>query len=763
MQKLGLLERAYIVSVLCVATAITSPAQTFTTLHSFDGTDGLEPTSGLVQGSDGNFYGTTYFGGTSENCDNGCGTIFQVTPGGTLTSLHSFNGADGENPGFGLIQGSDGKFYGTATTTIFSIVPGGTPVILASVSGLSSGLAQGTDGNFYGTTGGTDGGTVSCSGNCGTVFKITPSGTLTTVYTFNGTNGYTPNSVVQGTDGNFYGTTEFGGSDNCGYGQPLSCSTLFKLTPSGTLTTLYSFCEQAGCPDGNSPSVLVQGTDGNFYGTSTAPLDKGADTVFKITPAGTLTTLYTFCEQAGCPDGSAPGGLVQGTDGNFYGTTRLGGSGSGPNCVGCGTIFKMTPQGTLITLYSFDETDGNGPDGLAITTNGTIFGTTGNGGASNDGTVFSLSLGIGGTTASTTSLNLSPASVTVGSAGPVVMTATVAPASGSGTPTGVVAFFNGSNEVGSTIMSGGVATYNYNPSSLALDTYQISAIYSGDGTFATSTSSPETLTISSLPAAATPSFSPAAGSYSSPQTVTITDSTTGATIYFTDDGTTPTTSSEVYNGPITVSSTETLKAIAASGSYLSSAVATATYTIGLSPDYNLSVTPSTLTIVAGQSGTAKFTVTPVNGFSSQVTFTCSGLPSEATCSFDPPSLTPSGSNPVSSTVTIITTAASAALRGPRLPSTYLTYALLIPCLGVIFGISTRRKRAFRGLRVFGMFALLTLAAGLTSCGSSSKEGNPGNPGNPGTPAGASTVTLTASTSGTDAVNHTAALTITITQ
>lgn len=532
-------------------------------------------------------------------------------------------------------------------------------------------------------------------------------------------------------------------------------------TPSGTLTTLYSFCEQAGCPDGNGPSVLVQGTDGNFYGTTSPGLLLGDGTVFKITPAGTLTTLYSFCEQAGCPDGSAPSGvLVQGTDGNFYGTTRLGGSGSGPNCVGCGTIFKMTPQGTLITLYSFDETDGNGPDGLAITTNGTIFGTAGSGGASNDGTVFSFSLGIGGTTASATSLNLSPASVTVGSAGPVVMTATVAPASGRGTPTGVVAFFNGSNEVGSTIMSGGVATYNYNPGSLALDTYQISAIYSGDGTFATSTSSVQTLTVSSLPAAATPSFSPAAGSYSSPQTVTITDSTTGATIYFTNDGTTPTTSSEVYNGPITVSSTETLNAIAAASGYLSGAVATATYTISTNPDYKLSVTPSTLTIVAGQSGTAMFTVTPVNGFSSQVTFACSGLPSEATCSFDPPSVTPGGGNPVSSTVTINTTAASAALRGPRRSSSYLNYELLIPCLGVIFAISTRRKRAFLGLRVFGMFALLVLAAGLTSCGSSSKAGNPGTPG---TPAGASTVTVTASASGTGAINQTATLTVTITQ
>jgi len=216
----------------------------------------------------------------------------------------------------------------------------------------------------------------------------------------------------------------------------------------------------------------------------------------------------------------------------------------------------------------------------------------------------------------------------------------------------------------------------------------------------------------------------------------------------------------VYNGPITVNSTETINAIAAASGYSNSAVATATYTISLSPDYQLSVTPSTLTIVAGQSGTAKFTVTPVNGFNSQVSFSCTGLPSEATCSFDPPSVTPSDGNPVSSTLTISTTAAIAALRGPRPALHYVNYAFLVPCLGMVFSIAARRKQAHRGLLVFGLLALLVLAAGLTSCGSSSKDGNPGNPG---TPAGTSTVTLTASTSGTGTINHSATLTITIMQ
>jgi len=469
-------------------------------------------------------------------------------------------------------------------------------------------------------------------------------------------------------------------------------------------------------------------------------------TVFKITPGGTLTTLHLFDST----DGGWPlSGVIQGTDGNFYGTTVLGGAN------GAGTLFKITPGGTLFTLYSFPYLSGF-PNGLLQATNGTFYGTDASGGTGS-GTVFSFPIGLGGTSPSTTSLVLSPASVSGGSSGPVVMTATVASTSGSGTPTGGVAFFNGSGEVGSSNLSGGAASFDYNPSSLALNTYAITAVYSGDGTFATSTSSSEILTVNSLPLAATPTFSPGSGTYGSAQMVTINDATIGATIYYTNDGTTPTTSSAVYNGPITVSSTETLLVIAGASGYNNSTVASATYTISLSPDYQLSVTPSTLTIVAGQSGTAKFSVTPMNGFNSQVSFTCSGLPSGATCSFAPSSVTPSGGNPALSILTISTTAASAALRGPRSSAHYLNYALLLPFVGMIFGIATRRQQARLGSRAYSLCALALLTVSLASCGSSSK------PANSGTPAGSSTVTLTASTSGTGANNHTAALTITITQ
>lgn len=263
------------------------------------------------------------------------------------------------------------------------------------------------------------------------------------------------------------------------------------------------------------------------------------------------------------------------------------------------------------------------------------------------------------------------------------------------------------------------------------------------------------LTPNSSPQAATPTFNPGTGTYTSAQTVTISDSTTGATIYYTTDGTTPTTESPVYSGPITVNSTETIEAIAAASGYSNSAVASATYTINLGADYTLSVNPSTLNIVAGQSGTAVFTVTPVNGFNSQVSFSCSGLPSEAACSFNPTSVTPSDGNPATSTLTVTTTAPSAALRGPKPSSIRPIYALLFSGLAMVFGIPGRRRRALRGLQVFSVVVLLGLASGLTSCSSGSAK-------NPGTPVGTSTVTVAASTSGSGGTSHTATLTITIT-
>jgi uncharacterized repeat protein (TIGR03803 family) len=161
-------------------------------------------------------------------------------------------------------------------------------------------------------------------------------------------------ALIQATNGDFYGTTAAGGS-NGNYG------TIFKMTPGGTLTTIYSFCSQSGCLEGDSPYAgLVQAANGDFYGTTTAGGANNTGTVFKVTPSGTLTTLYSFCSQSGCPDGAIPyAGLIQATNGDFYGTTGYDGSNNG------GTIFEITPGGTLTTLYSFCSqsgcTDGDFP------------------------------------------------------------------------------------------------------------------------------------------------------------------------------------------------------------------------------------------------------------------------------------------------------------------------------------------------------------------------------------------------------------------
>jgi len=412
MGKLSVAKMVCTVLVFCAAAAIGSRAQTFTTLVSFDGADGAEPLfMSLIQGPDGNFYGTTSGGGASSD-----GTVFKITSAGTLTTLHSFDGTDGSTPYAGLVQATGGNFYGTTygggahdcvvngvsqgCGTVFEITPAGALTTLYSFCaqtncsdgvGPVGGLVQGTDGNFYGITGG--GGAYSA----GTVFKITPAGTLTTLYSFCAQSGctdggYPAAGLVQGTDGSFYGTTSAGGTSN-GCAPHVGCGAVFKITPAGTLTTLYSFCSQTGCTDGSEPwAGLVQGTDGNFYGTTAGGGVKGNyGTVFKITPAGTLTTLHSF---DGTDGSSIYAGLVQATDGNFYGTTAQGGAS------GYGTVFEITAGGTLATLHSFAGEDGAVPYvGLVQATNGYFYGATSWGGTSGNcsrgcGAVLSLNVGL---------------------------------------------------------------------------------------------------------------------------------------------------------------------------------------------------------------------------------------------------------------------------------------------------------------------------------------------------------------------------------
>jgi len=386
--------------VFFIAATTRSSAQTFTTLLDFAYSNGALPEfESLIQGTDGNFYGTTYGGGNSI-CAGGCGTVFKISPGGTVSTLHSFAGTDGGGPIAGLLQASNGDFYGTTVYggasgdgTVFKITSGGALTTLHSFDGADGespygALVQGANGSLYGITlyGGSNN---TCVDGCGTVFKITPTGALTTLYNFcsqtNCADGDTPFAgLLQATDGSFYGTTYNGGNDTCESG----CGTIFKITHGGTLTTLYSFCSQANCTDGINPSdALVQGANGNLYGTARYVGANGGGSVFEITAGGTLTTIYSFDGS----NGDTPiAGVVQATDGNFYGTTAGGGTDNS------GTIFKVTNGHIVSTLHNFDITDGQYPyAGLLQATNGIFYGLTYGGGPTGEGTIFSLSVGIG--------------------------------------------------------------------------------------------------------------------------------------------------------------------------------------------------------------------------------------------------------------------------------------------------------------------------------------------------------------------------------
>jgi uncharacterized repeat protein (TIGR03803 family) len=389
--------------VFLALTTIASSAQTFTLLASFDKTNGRDPyLAPLIQGIDGNFYGETSYGGPND-----LGTIFQVTPAGVLTTLHSFSGRDGNQPTGGLVQTSNGDFYGTTVSgggtavcfsgcgTVFKMTSAGVLTTLhrfMSTDGAYpiGGLVQGTDGNFYGTTSQRGPNT----GNTGTVFKMAPGGVLTTLHDFAGTDGsFTRAPLIQALDGDFYGVAYSGGIGNTGYG------VAFKITASGTLTVLHKF--QNGLDGGSPTGALLQASDTNFYGANpgaTVNHQFVYGNVYSMTSTGQITTLATFPKVT---DPQQPlAALIQATDGNFYGTTISGGAYAG------GTAFEITSNGTVTVVHSFcQETsncgDGAGPQSSLIqATDGNFYGLTSAGGTSTNcpggcGTFFSLSSGLG--------------------------------------------------------------------------------------------------------------------------------------------------------------------------------------------------------------------------------------------------------------------------------------------------------------------------------------------------------------------------------
>jgi uncharacterized repeat protein (TIGR03803 family) len=388
---------------LFAATAVSLPAQTLTYLYTFDGSNGADP-GGLVQSTNGDIYGLT---GDGTATGNKGGTVFSMTTSGTLTNLFNFPDCSTDCSSLGvfpqgMIQATDGNFYGITSNgglnglgTVFKMTPSGELTTIYSFcslagcadgSGPEGGLVQGTNGNFYGTTsyGGVE--------NDGTIFEVTPSGTLTTLYSFcqltNCLDGSRPEvGLALAPNGNLFGVTSAGGAGGVLPGD----GTAFEVTPSGVFTSLYSFCTQSGCPDGAFPSsALALATDGNFYGVTTAGGPTNHGTIYRITTSGTVTTLHHFCSLKKCADGyDAYAPLVQGTDGNLYGTTPKGGAS------GQGIIFNITLSGTFTALYSFDNPIATDPTPTLLQdTNGVFYGTTGAGGPTGWGSIFSFSMGL---------------------------------------------------------------------------------------------------------------------------------------------------------------------------------------------------------------------------------------------------------------------------------------------------------------------------------------------------------------------------------
>jgi uncharacterized repeat protein (TIGR03803 family) len=321
-----------------------TPTGTETVLYSFaGGSDGKYPYAGVILDSEGNVYGTTYQGGASND-----GTVFKVNASGGESVLHSFTGGttDGCNPGSGLIFDSQGNLYGDTQLcgasnygTVFEVTPAGQETVLHS---FAAGMTDGAEpfygslllnnGYLYGVTqhGGTGNG---CNLNCGVLFKLSMSGTLTVLHSFaNSPDGSFPfGTPVMDAEGSIYGTTEAGDQDELGI--------VWKMNRNGTETILHSFF--GGAEDGAAPEGGVvldsQGgaaVGGNLYGTSEAGGASGNGIVYKLSKAGELTILHSF---AG-PEGEWPfDSLVRDAQGNLYGTASGGGSGSS------GTVWKLTP------------------------------------------------------------------------------------------------------------------------------------------------------------------------------------------------------------------------------------------------------------------------------------------------------------------------------------------------------------------------------------------------------------------------------------
>lgn len=359
--------------------AVSCEPGSLSVLHSFaDNPDGSAPLAGVIQARDGNFYGITQQGGV-----NGRGTVFKLTPAGEQAVLWSFGaGLDGSLPMGSLLQGSDGNLYGTTLTggaygygTAFKISLSGSETVLWSFGGSgcdgrspSGNLLEASDGSFYGMT--NRGGT----GSEGTIFRLTPDGAETVMFSLDNNGGPSMpelNGLILDNDGTFYGVSEGGGDDGFG--------TLFKITPDGAMTRLHSFDRDTG---DLATGSLIEASDGNFYGVTRGGGTYDLGVIFQLTPSGTLSVLHSFGADG---DGDTPGGgLIQASDGNLYGVTCGYDSGTLFR-------FTLEGTETLLYTFQDASTSGTCPlDRLVEAEDGSLYGVTGDGGAHGAGTVYRI-------------------------------------------------------------------------------------------------------------------------------------------------------------------------------------------------------------------------------------------------------------------------------------------------------------------------------------------------------------------------------------
>lgn len=352
-------------------------AETYQILGQFDGKNGSFPASSVITDSKGNLYGTTTYG------PKRFGTVFKLTPQGVIQTLFHFSRDTGTEPISGLIWGKDGNLYGTTryrgkrpdgkigSGTVYKMTPNGQFSLLHVFDNRHGqlpgpGLLLANDGNFYGVT----------SLDHGTIYRVNYKGDFTVLYKFSGhgkLNGSHPSSpLIQAKDGFLYGTTAGGGKYNHNQG------TIFKISLDGNFSTIWDFNDKK-LKGGRMPTgSLVEGSDGNLYGTTREGGNYGYGTIFKITPNGNLTTLVHFNGQNGRYPETA---LIEGNKGIFYGVTLFGGNSSKCSS-GCGTLFKVTSDGNLTTLVNFNGKNGSFPKGyLTKDSKGNIYGTTVNGGS----------------------------------------------------------------------------------------------------------------------------------------------------------------------------------------------------------------------------------------------------------------------------------------------------------------------------------------------------------------------------------------------